>query len=280
MRRLTASVTVALGMVAALALGLTAPASAVVTSPTVFNSMPKGVLPPDVASWGFEEKQTSGLGDAISFAPGTTNQLRTVTVVMSSRACQSGTWQADCVSAADSTFSIPIYLSVYKTNTVDPSLPGDFLGTATKVARIHYRPSADPINCPATPERWVGSDGLCHDGFAQKVTISFAGIKVLLPPRVVYNIRFNTSGFGPSPRGYDTPCYVAPEGCPYDSLRVGAGSTKPRRGIDLYPDGVFLNSATPENYCDDGDDGTGTFRLDDGCWTGSNPMVLFKVRTS
>jgi hypothetical protein len=278
MRRLTASVTVALGLVAMLVQGLTAPASAVVASPTVFNSMPKGILPPDVASWGFEEKQTSGLGDAISFAPGTTNRLRTVTVVMSSRACQSGTWQADCVSAADSTFAIPMYLTVYKTNTVDPSLPGDFLGTATKVAAIHYRPSADPANC--SNGQWLGSDGLCHDGFAQKVTFSFAGIKVLLPPQVVYNIRFNTSGFGPSPRGYDTVCYATTEGCPYDSLRVGAGSTKPRRGTDLYPDGVFLNSATPGNYCDGGTGGTGLFRLDDGCWTGSNPMVLFKVRTS
>jgi hypothetical protein len=280
MRRLTASVTALLSMVVGLTMGFTAPASAVILRPTVFNSLPKGVLPPDVAGWGFEEMQTSTFGDAIRFAPGTTNRLRTVTVVVSSRACQSGTWEADCESAPDSTFTMPLYLSIYKTNTADPTLPGEFLATATKVASIHYRPSADPINCPATPQQWQGSDGQCHDGFAQKVTFSFASIKVLLPPEVVYGISFNTSDFGPSPRGHGTACYGTTQGCPYDSLYVGAGSTTPRKGVDLYPNGVFLNSADPTSYCP-GDTGpTDTFRLDNGCRAGANPMVLFKVRAS
>jgi hypothetical protein len=43
---------------------------------------------------------------------------------------------------------------------------------------------------------------------------------------------------------------------------------------------VFLNSATPAVYCDGGTGGTGTFRLDDGCWTGYNPLVRFTVKAA
>jgi hypothetical protein len=279
MKGRTASVMVALSTIAVLAMSLTSPALAVVAKPTIYNSIPT-TLPGNVPSQPFQAQQTSEFGDAVRFAAGPTNRLKNVTVVMSSWACQAGTWNGgDCVTTPGATFAIPIRLTLYQVNTGDPTSPGAFIATTQKTFNIPYRPSADAVNCPAEPEKWYSSgDATCYNGFANKIVFGFSNLKVLLPSQVVYGISYNTSGFGPNPQGYDNPCNATTEGCPYDSLNVSAAAGLPRRGTDLYPNGVFLNSATPSVYCDGGLGGTGTFRLDDGCWTGFNPMVQFRVR--
>lgn len=66
-----------------------------------------------------------------------------------------------------------------------------------------------------------------------------------------------------------------PLGCGYDSLNVSAASTTPRTGVDDDVNGVFLNSSLASAYCSGT---TGTFRLDNPCWTGYNPMVKFVTR--
>ena len=68
---------------------------------------------------------------------------------------------------------------------------------------------------------------------------------------------------------------------PYDSLNVGVGdgdtntlAGEPTVGTQPTPDDAYLYSSWTGAYCD-GSLGTGTFRLDAGCWTGYQP--LFKV---
>jgi parallel beta-helix repeat protein len=75
-------------------------------------------------------------------------------------------------------------------------------------------------------------------------------------------------------------CFSSSGGCGYDSLNVGAASTTPGVGTDDDPNGVVQNSSWAGAYCDNGTSGTGTFRVDSGCWAGFNPLVRFNAATS
>ena len=80
--------------VASIAIGAVAvPAQA--ATKKVFNSAP-AQLPGNVASVGFEATQTDAFGDQIRLAPGK-RKLKMVKIVMSSWACESGTWTACAV---------------------------------------------------------------------------------------------------------------------------------------------------------------------------------------
>jgi len=48
-------------------------------------------------------------------------------------------------------------------------------------------------------------------------------------------------------------------------------------GSQPLPDDAYLNSADGSQYCDGGTGGTGTFRLDAGCWTGYQPAFQVKA---
>ena len=266
--------------VAALATsGLTAAsASAAVAKPIVFNSIPKN-LPGNVPSQPFQAQQTSEFGDAVTLASGPTDKLKQVTIVMSSWACQSGTWfDGNCLTTPGAKFTVPITLKVYQFVPGSPPTPGTVIASSTKNFKIPYRPSADPTNCSATPEKYQATDGQCYNGKASRISFAFGG--QTLPSQVIWGITYNTSGYGYAPLGYNNPCNSTVQGCPYDSLNVGAAATSPSVGTDQYLSGVFLNSSTPGVYCDGGSGGTNTFRLDDGCWAGFNPLIRFKVFSS
>ena len=259
------------GLAAMSMMGFTAvSASAAGPKPVVYNSIPKN-LAGNYPSHAFQAQQTSEFGDKVQFAPGTTNQLKQVTLVMSSWACQQGTWNSGCVTTPGARFAVPITLKVYNVGGGD--VPGTLIAASTKTFKIPFRPSADPT-C-AAPEKYKATDGICYNGKAVRISFAFGG--QALPTDVIWGVSYNTSGYGYSPKGYSNPCNSTVQGCPYDSLNVGAGSTAPTVGTDQYPSGVFLNSATPGAYCDGGTGGTNTFRLDNGCWTGFNPMIRFKV---
>jgi hypothetical protein len=246
-------------------------ASAAGAKPIVYNSIPKN-LAGNYPSQPFQAQQTSDFGDEVLFAAGPTNHLKQVTLVMSSWACQSGTWNdGNCTTAPGAKFKVPITLTVYDITADDT--PGSVIASSTKTFKMPYRPSADPT-C-ASPEKFKATDGTCYNGLAHKISFAFGG--QALPTDVIWGVTYNTSGYGHSPLGYSNPCNSTVQGCPYDSLNVAAGATAPTVGTDQHLDGVFLNSATPGVYCDGGAGGTNTFRLDDGCWTGSNPLIQFKV---
>src|SRR4051794_20636349 len=106
MKRFAVSIALAVGMTGVLSMGmLTSTASAAGAHPIVYNSIPVN-LPGNVPSQPFQAQQTSEYGDAVSFAAGPTDQLKQVTVVMSSWACQSGTWNGgDCVTTPGAKFA-------------------------------------------------------------------------------------------------------------------------------------------------------------------------------
>jgi hypothetical protein len=51
----------------------------------------------------------------------------------------------------------------------------------------------------------------------------------------------------------------------------------PSVGTDPQPADAYHNSAWSGSYCDSGVGGTGTFRLDAGCWTGYQPLFAVKA---
>jgi hypothetical protein len=239
----------------------------------VFNSVP-AQLPGNVASVGFEATQTDGFGDEIRLAPGT-RKLKKVAIVMSSWACETGSWTAGCDTTQGATFNETIKLTLYRVNTGDPNLPGAVLASRKRTFAIPFRPSADPTDCSANPTRWYSpEDDACYNGKAFKIVFEFSGLK--LPNELVYEVSYNTSTSGDQPHG-TRPCQSTVEGCPDDSLNVGAEAGLPARGSDVYPDGVFVDQQTGGDCATDATV-SDEFSLDACNWHGFNPLVAFKVK--
>ena len=240
----------------------------------VFNSLP-AQLPGNVPSVGFEATQTDEFGDQIRLAPGG-QKLKKVTVAMSSWACEAGTWStADCVTTQGATFNESIKLTLYKANNVDPTLPGAEIATRKRTFAIPFRPSADAANCE-DPNKWYSSeDDACYNAKAVKIAFEFSGLKI--PKQLIYGISYNTSTSGNSPHGTARSCYVTTQGCPDDSLNVGAGAGLPALGFDVYADGVFVDQETVVD-CTTSSNVADTFSLDACDWAGFNPLVRFQVK--
>lgn len=252
---------------------LSTPAYAVsAANGVVFNNVPD-TLPGNTVSHAFQATQTSEFGDGIKFNPSPKKHLSNVKVVMSSWACESG-GGSTCVTTPGSTFTHPITFNIYAAET--GVTPGALIATRTQTFTLKFRPTSDDgTNCGGDNTAWYSSaDNACYHGLAQRITFNFASLHLVLPNSIVYGIAYNTSDYGYNPIGVQ-PCNSTTQGCPYDSLNVGSEAGLAKRGMDRYPDGVFLNSSTPGQYCDGGTAGTGTFRLDDGCYSGQNPLVRF-----
>lgn len=185
-------------------------------SRVIYDSTPSGPLPGNLPSLGAEAYSFESLGDKIRFAPGGRNLVNAV-VVMSSWACQQGTWQENCSTHPGATFSQPITFKI---------LSGDGkreLASSTQTFRIPYRPSAS-AECASDPDRpggWYDVKAKrCFNGLATKIAFNFAG-NVKLPDAVVYEISYDTSNHGPNPlhaRG------------PYDSLNIAMAYDAPSVG--------------------------------------------------
>jgi hypothetical protein len=230
-------------------------------------------LPGDLPSWGFEATSTSEFGGQVQFA-GAARVNPRVRVAMSSRACQIGHWDTgDCVTVSGQTFTHVVTLNIYAVNA-DGS-PGTVLATDSVSATIPYRPSADSLNCTgANAGKWFSSaDSACFDG--QAFRINFPVQRLALPNKAIVSISFDTTHAGYSPFGEGSTCYGVLGGCGYDYLGVGLNSP-PARGTDPLPDDAYVNSSVGGSYCDGGVGGTGTFRLDAGCWTGK--QLAIRVR--
>ena len=256
------------------ALGAALMPTAANAAPTLaYDSIPK-TLPGNVPSQAFQATQTSEFGDGVRLEPGTPRSLQSVRVTLSSWGCQSGTWNGgDCVTAAGATFAHPITLTIYEMGASGEV--GEPVASTTQTFNIRYRPSANDVKCTgADAGKWFKkADGTCYNGFAQSIKFGFAGQLIPADREVIWTVAFNTSGYGENPLGYNTTCAQTTEGCPYDSLNVGLNTSShaPYIGTDVQPNGAYLDSATPGQYCDAG--AAGTLRLDDGCWTGYVPMA-------
>ncbi|HVW18183.1 MAG TPA: hypothetical protein VHB30_08030 [Solirubrobacteraceae bacterium] len=266
--RVTAIVAIA-GLCACMVLGIAASSAHPAPSQTtVYDNIPSP-QPSNVPSVGFEATSTSEFGGQLQLA-GTQRKDPTVTVLMSSWACKSGSWSKDdCVTNPGSTFNHPVTLNVYGVN--DDDSPGALIATQTKTFAMPYRPTMDDgTNCSGDKagEWWDGQS--CVNGKA--FTIAFKLDGVTLPDDVIVGVAYNTSNHGYAPIGTGTACFGTPQGCPYDSLNVGTAPA-PTVGQALpTADDAYLNSTWSGAYCD-GSLGTGSFRLDAGCWTGYEPAV-------
>jgi hypothetical protein len=235
----------------------------------IYDSIPTP-LPGNVVSLGYEATSTAQFGDRVRFA-GADRHVTTVVQTMSSWACESGTWNGgNCVTTPGATFSHPITLNIYQVGAGNQ--PGALITSVTQTFAIPYRPSADPVNC--TGGRWFNGTS-CFNGLANNITFNLSALNLVLPDEVIYSIAYNTTHYGAAPIGTSA-CSVTPQGCGYDSLNVGLdGNTTV--GTNPAPDDAYLSSTHGPFYCDGGAGGTGTFRLDAGCWTGFKPAVRFNA---
>lgn len=257
----------------------------------VYNSIPNPVHA--IASQGFECCQVMQFGDGVTFTH--TGRLTTVSVVMDSWGCQAGHWYSnDCVTVPGTGFTHPITLNVYSVSRARTSpdwAVGPLLATRTQTFTIPYRPSANHVRCtgvsaadPTNPgdagKFYSTVDHACVNGLVHVITFDFSHAGVMLPPKAVLGVAYNTSTGGYHPLGTATACFVSPGGCGYDSLNVGADGNGGPIGSVLDPNGVFIDYSNPANYCDPTQGGG--FRLDTSTnpkcsWAGFHPQIRVTV---
>jgi hypothetical protein len=232
----------------------------------IYNSIPSP-FPGNVPSLGFEATSAAEFGGQVEFA-GTPRRGATVTVAMSSWACQSGGAEdGSCVSAMGSKFEWPVTLKVYEVgpaNTV-----GSLVYTSTSTFKMPYRPSANSKKCgtgASTGGWYSGVDKECHHGKLFRITFRLGG--AMLPAtKAIVSVAYNTTDHGYSPTGVAGP---------YDSLNVGLTGAA-TVGAQPQPNDAYYNTTYGPFYCDEGLGGTGTFRYDAGCWTGYQPEFQVKA---
>ena len=251
------------GVLAAAAL-MASPLLMAAPTTTIYDNIPSPI-PSNVPSVGFEATSTSEFGGGFQFAS-TQRENPTVTVLMSSWACEDGTWNAaTCATSPGATFNHPITLKVYELNA--DNTVGDLLVEDTQSYEMPYRPSTNLANCPTGGGWYDGTS--CKNGKAFTISHTFNG--VTLPEDAIISVAYNTSHHGYVPIG-TSDCSSEPEGCPYDSLNVGT-SPSPTVGTALPSiNDVYQNSTWAGAYCDE-NLATGTFRLDSGCWSGFLPAI-------
>jgi hypothetical protein len=222
--------------------------SAASATEVIYNDMPSP-KPGNVVSQGFEATQTSSLGGQVEFA-GTARNNPMVSVIMSSWACQTGTWIGkNCKTAAGAKFEWPITFTV---NAVGPgNSVGALLGSGSKVFKIAYRPSASPKCTGESAGAWYHL-GECFNGKAVRISLPLKIVN--LPTKAIVTISYDTSDYGATPQG-SQPCNSEPQGCPYDSLNVGLqdgfdipGGTPPSIGAFPASNVAYENGAPEEGW--------------------------------
>jgi hypothetical protein len=262
--------------VAIAALAMTAGAASAEIN-VVYNNLP-ATVPPNVVSQSFEASQMSQFGGLVELA-GTARKQGSVSVGMSSWACEKGSWTGtpECITTPGLKAEVPVTLNV---NQVGPfGEVGALVTSVTKTFKMPYRPSENRFKCrnshgEPTGAYWV--KGVCYHGKYFK--IMFATPKIVWPTKAIVSVSYNTSDYGTTPQR-PQPCNGESGGCFYDSLNVGLTEhlVAPSVGTDPSPNDDYQNSQTAGNFCDGGAGGTGTFRLDAGCWEGYQPLLEVKA---
>lgn len=190
----------------------------------IFDSVPN-TLPSNFPSIGFQATQTRSVGDKITFA-GTSRDLKSAAVTLSSWACESGEWTGGCITTPGATFTHPITLNLY--NVAGDGTKGSLIGTKTQTFTIPYRPSNDP-SCGAT--QWRDTSGTCFNGLNHVITFDMTGVTV--PNDVIYEVAYNTGSYGSPAVGVTGP---------YDALNVSLNTAAPIVGTDQNAGEIFWNS--------------------------------------
>jgi hypothetical protein len=272
-------------LAAVAAMAITAGAASAETE-VVYNNLPAS-KPGNVVSEAFEATQTAQFGGAVEFA-GTGRKNGSVTVGMSSWACEKGAWTGStpCTTVMGAKFAWPVTLNI---NEVGPGNEvGALVKTVTSTFNMPYRPSQNNKQCKnekgEADGAWYNSRTKeCFHG--KYFTIVFHMGKFVWPAKSIISVAYNTSDYGAEPQR-PKPCDAEAAGCFYDSLNVGLTeppeekhptAVPPSVGTDPLPEDAYQNTKYAPYYCDGGLGGTGTFRLDAGCWTGYQPLIEVKA---
>ena len=240
-------------LLAAIAVGAIAAGAA--SAEVVYNNVP-AKLPGNFASIGLAATSTTEFGGEIELA-GTARRQPTITVVMSSWACQSGGWNTeDCLTPKPNKgFKVPLTVNVYNA----AELSEGPVGTATKSVKMLYRPS-DSNKCEGG--RWYdAAEETCFHGFAFPVSVKLPKLKKMPKLAVVSFSYPHSSG-------------------PATSLNVS--TSEPSEGtLSLGGQPVeewFANSTWSEMYCPGAKD-IGTFGPEEGagCQEGVNYQPVVSV---
>lgn len=150
---------------------------------TVYNNVPSP-LPGNFASIGLEATSSTEFGGEIELA-GTARTKPTVTVVMSSWACEKGSVSAGCETSAKSKgFKIPVTVKVYNAAEIEEGP----IGEKTKNEKMLFRPSTNTEKCD--PERWYDeAEKACYHGFAFPISIKLGKLKKM-PKHAVITVSY------------------------------------------------------------------------------------------
>jgi hypothetical protein len=254
---------------------VSAVAAAGASAEVIYDNIPSP-LPGNFASYGNQAYSTSEFGGEVEFA-GAARRSPTVTVVMSSWACQRGNWyEHTCESGLPMMkhfFKEPITFKVYEVG------PGNTVGAKiaqrTKSFKMPYRPS-DSTKC--VEGRWYDeASATCFHGKAFAISLKLRPAVRTLPSKAIVSVSYNTSTHGPSPYGTGTACFTTTAGCPYDSLNVAVSEPAENTlSLGSQPtEELFVNSTYNEMYC--GSSATlGTFGPSGVCpawYGGAQPVV-------
>jgi len=210
-----------------------------------------------------------------------------VSIGMSSWACEKGAWGGtpECTTAPGAKFSYPITLNINEEGPLGEV--GPLVKSVTKTFSMPYRPSQNNVKCKNAKGEptgaWYSMSKECFHGKYFKISFGLGTFK--WPAKAIVSVAYNTSDYGAEPQR-PKPCDAEAAGCFYDSLNVGLTEppeeahptpVPPSVGTDPQPADAYQNTKYAPYYCDFGAGGTGTFRLDAGCWTGYQPLIEVKA---
>ncbi len=241
--------------VAALTLGVFAGAGSVASAKVAVYNNIISPLPGNYASIAFEATSTAEYGGEIELA-GTARKNPTVTVAMSTWACQYGNWSTNTCATPKpkKKFKWPLTLNVYEVGM--GGTVGTKIASVTKEFGMPYRPSVSAV-CTHAPYNDAGAwydatSKECFHGMA--FTESFKVSGVTLPAKAIVSLAVNTSNYGAKPVG-PSACTEEPQGCYYDSLNFAV--VEPAEAAELGAQAAgsdpteaqFVSSNWNEMYC-------------------------------
>ncbi len=215
--------------------GLVAATPAVAATAVVYDSIPES-QPASYPSLGFQAQSTWEFGDHVRLGGGN-RVLSQITIGMNSWACESGTWNVNCVTSEGSTFTHPVTLTVYNADlSTGTPVPGDVIASVTNDVVVPFRPSADAEACGAGATTWFDETlGTCQNGHAFDVVFDLSDENAIAGNDVIVTVAYNTQSYGANPTGTDGP---------FNSLNVSLNSLQaPTVGTDV-ASGTMLRDTT------------------------------------
>jgi hypothetical protein len=272
----TRVLTLAVAILATSALSMIGAGAA--SAKVVYDNIPK-TLPANFASIGFAATATSELGGEVELTNASAKKPEdlTVSAVMSSWACQSGSWNEDnCVTTPGATFAWPVTLKIYSVGALgEPVGP---IAEETQTFNIPYRPSASPECRGELAGTWWSTQGkgkhvthACANGIASTITFAPVTVSAPVPKKLIISLAYNTESYGAAPTGTDGPensLNVALSESWEGTLSKGADPTE----------GLYAYSNWNEMYC--GSSATlDTFAFTGACWGpegGYQPVIAVR----